>query len=134
MKGSRGRRPFATGLIVCGLSLLVVSVILAATAGSGALIGAIVVGLPTALMLLLVIVSRSSTNRPVLVSGRRVLALQPIAFAVAATGVAIAVAGHDQSAPIVGGALTAVALAVDASILAFWWHDRRQPSTTGRPQ
>jgi hypothetical protein len=131
MVKSGERRSVGIALIVSGALLLVVGMILAAATSSAALLGAVVGGLPVIILsILLISVSGSTSHVPM--SSWRLLVMQPVALAVAATGVAIAVAGQEKGHQFIGGALTAVAIALDTLIFIFWWRDRRTPTASPR--
>ena len=137
MTRSRGPRPFATGLVVCGIVLLVGAVVVTAVTGSGSAAGTVTACLIIAIGLLVMLTVRSRPDGSAVigsgraVSGRRVVLMQAAALALAATGIAVAVGGTARNAGLIGGALIAVAVIVDAWVIVAWWRGR-EPSASER--
>jgi hypothetical protein len=111
------------GLLSGGLVLVVLGAVLA-TLGGGvfAVVGVAGGGVAVALLSLL---SRARAEPPGAVGTARLVAAQPVVLAALITGMAVAVAGSTEGAArVVGGALAAVAAALDCLLIAFWRHGR----------
>jgi hypothetical protein len=120
------RRQVVAGLFVAGLLLVVVGAVLGALSGAPAVAGVAAGGVAAALVVLL---GFARVEAPIPIGTARLLAAQPVVLAAFATGTAVAVGSPDGvAARLAGGALAAIAVALDCLVVAFWFQDRQNRS------